>query len=498
MEKAAIKTVLALTIYFTVKYLATFCKLLLNGGCVCLKQSLIFVITDLSSASVILESKVDYFFHFSTFFASVYWLFWLLNECIKVEILMAFFQILLQIAWAPGKGMKDKQWKDYWDVELGVSYIPLEKLDPQVDLVALEDGGTFDDDTMPDWMKNMRGIAQNMPNYMGGPEVVGIPLQAAPVVDQMMLQQGPPPGVPPFGLPPGMAPPGALLAPGAPVLLPGLMHQPRFHGFPPPSFDASQPPPGLRMAFPPPGMGATTTVPNVEGQGQDVEMEIEDQDQDHHRGPPRGNRSRWAGNGSEDDVQSRLRNLASEDNNGGPRSLLDLPPVDGPPQDRGKCGFHLIIAENSLWADVSRRVSTYFCACSKITTPRKIRTAMSILEPYYFQNSTTDLEDHQECAGGLRLDLAAAPGPLRSLDSEAKMRASESLLLITAQDLAEIEADLMTILTKGLPLAEAVAAGVAEAVEVVADLETDRPDLEVMNGLKMSRQRRKNKICFLF
>ena len=37
-----------------------------------------------------------------------------------------------QIAWAPGKCMKEKQWKDYWDVELGVSYIPIEKLDPQV------------------------------------------------------------------------------------------------------------------------------------------------------------------------------------------------------------------------------------------------------------------------------------------------------------------------------------------------------------------------------
>ena len=28
--------------------------------------------------------------------------------------------------------MKDKQWKDYWDVDLGVSYIPIDKLDPQV------------------------------------------------------------------------------------------------------------------------------------------------------------------------------------------------------------------------------------------------------------------------------------------------------------------------------------------------------------------------------
>ena len=38
----------------------------------------------------------------------------------------------ITMAWAPGKGMKDKQWKDYWDVDLGVSYIPIDKLDPQV------------------------------------------------------------------------------------------------------------------------------------------------------------------------------------------------------------------------------------------------------------------------------------------------------------------------------------------------------------------------------
>ena len=46
---------------------------------------------------------------------------------------------LFQLAWAPGKGMKDKQWKEYWEVDLGVSYIPIDKLDPQVDMAALEE-----------------------------------------------------------------------------------------------------------------------------------------------------------------------------------------------------------------------------------------------------------------------------------------------------------------------------------------------------------------------
>jgi len=87
----------------------------------------------------------------------------------------------LQIAWAPGKGMKDKQWKDYWDVNLGVSYIPLEKLDPQTDLVSLEDGGAFDDETIPDWMRNLRSntslTSQQPP--INEATALGLPLQAA-------------------------------------------------------------------------------------------------------------------------------------------------------------------------------------------------------------------------------------------------------------------------------------------------------------------------------
>ena len=62
-------------------------------------------------------------------------LYWLL-------VTTSFFTIALhhfQLAWAPGKGMKDKQWKEYWEVDLGVSYIPIDKLDPQVDMAALEE-----------------------------------------------------------------------------------------------------------------------------------------------------------------------------------------------------------------------------------------------------------------------------------------------------------------------------------------------------------------------
>ena len=55
--------------------------------------------------------------------------------------------------------MKDKQWKEYWEVDLGVSYIPIDKLDPQVDMAALEEVTTV--------MCNMTmTIEQNLQMYM--------------------------------------------------------------------------------------------------------------------------------------------------------------------------------------------------------------------------------------------------------------------------------------------------------------------------------------------
>lgn len=61
--------------------------------------------------------------------------------------------MLKQIAWAPGKGVKGKEWKDYWEVDLGVSYIPWSKLRNQEDLDKVEEGGSIDDDTLPEWTK---------------------------------------------------------------------------------------------------------------------------------------------------------------------------------------------------------------------------------------------------------------------------------------------------------------------------------------------------------
>merc|ERR1719495_930617 len=82
---------------------------------------------------------------------------------------------VMTLAWAPGKHMKEKQWKDYWDVEIGCSYIPIDKLDPQTNMSELEEGGTFDDDTMPEWMKTMRGVAPGSSAAPGsGPGFTGV------------------------------------------------------------------------------------------------------------------------------------------------------------------------------------------------------------------------------------------------------------------------------------------------------------------------------------
>lgn len=209
----------------------------------------------------------------------------------------------ITLAWAPGKGMKDKQWKDYWDLDLGSSYIPIEKLDPQVNMMELEEGGMFDEETMPDWMRSMRGVANRgsippqgpgfpphsdgggMPGMgqlppgmpgMGPPhEMGGMP--PMPPMEGMHPQFGlPPPGGPPglLGHPPGLLPPpGAPLlgAPGGPNLLlrPGFPHPgaPMVSGPPPgfPGFDSSQPPPGVRMPGPGPLPGVLGAPPGMPG-----------------------------------------------------------------------------------------------------------------------------------------------------------------------------------------------------------------------------------------
>ena len=59
-----------------------------------------------------------------------------------------------QLAWAPGKGVKGRDWKDYWEVDSGISYIPWNKLTVETDLEEFEDGGCVDETTLPEFLKS--------------------------------------------------------------------------------------------------------------------------------------------------------------------------------------------------------------------------------------------------------------------------------------------------------------------------------------------------------
>lgn len=107
----------------------------------------------------------------------------------------------ITISWATGKGVKSKEWKDYWDLDLGVSYIPWGKLTAATDFEALEEGGMFDEDSMPEWLKK-----QNQQPNKGKKDGLG----GGGIGDGMFDASQPPPGaasligglplVPPFGI----------------------------------------------------------------------------------------------------------------------------------------------------------------------------------------------------------------------------------------------------------------------------------------------------------
>lgn len=61
---------------------------------------------------------------------------------------MTFCASLIQIAWALNKGVK-QEYKQFWDVDLGVTYIPWEKVKLD-DLDGFAEGGIIDQETVND------------------------------------------------------------------------------------------------------------------------------------------------------------------------------------------------------------------------------------------------------------------------------------------------------------------------------------------------------------
>ncbi|XP_066522849.1 SR-related and CTD-associated factor 4b isoform X2 [Hoplias malabaricus] len=76
-----------------------------------------------------------------------------------------------KIAWALNKGI-GSQFKKYWDVDLGVTYIPWNKLKTQ-EIRALREGGVLDLDTLkPDWASVLEGLPKPVEDTKGGPKGV--------------------------------------------------------------------------------------------------------------------------------------------------------------------------------------------------------------------------------------------------------------------------------------------------------------------------------------
>ena len=244
----------------------------------------------------------------------------------------------------------------------------------------LEEGGMFDEDTMPDWMRTMRGVAHRSSLPPPGPQP-GSHHQADPAAAPLQLAGLPPPGQPglpahlsgpelgglhglppPFlqagpGAGPGLLPhpPGLQLGqPGQLILRPGFPASLAPAGPPPgfPGFDSSQPPPGLPgvlggpallprgppgLLGPPPGLAPAPQQPGLD-LPPNVEVSPGGRGGREPRGGERRERpgrreSRWGraeeereqGGAGGESVASRLQSMAGME--GGPVSLLDLPDI---------------------------------------------------------------------------------------------------------------------------------------------------------------------------
>ncbi|XP_060090323.1 SR-related and CTD-associated factor 4 isoform X2 [Heteronotia binoei] len=182
----------------------------------------------------------------------------------------------IKIAWALNKGIKP-DYKQYWDVELGVTYIPWSKVKPE-DLESSCEGGMLDNETLsPEW-KGIPKKSENQVAQNGG--AVGEAAhneQTSPVAKTLSVQM-PVPIPAPITVPPPQVPPHQ---PGPPMV--GTLQPPTFTpplGMPPPGFGPGVPPPPpppfLRPGFnpmhlppgflppgPPPPINPPVSVPPV-------------------------------------------------------------------------------------------------------------------------------------------------------------------------------------------------------------------------------------------
>uniref|UniRef100_A0AAY4CLH4 SR-related CTD associated factor 8 n=1 Tax=Denticeps clupeoides TaxID=299321 RepID=A0AAY4CLH4_9TELE len=152
---------------------------------------------------------------------------------------------VIKIAWALNKGVK-QEYKQFWDVDLGVTYIPWEKVKLD-DLDGFAEGGMIDQETVnSDWdaQKNAEAAKETQSQAVSveTPAVSSTPSEAfTPSVTMMPMQ---------IPVAQSSVPAVGLVPPSFPVTM--AMPPPGF-GPPPPflraGFNASQPPPGKGRLF---------------------------------------------------------------------------------------------------------------------------------------------------------------------------------------------------------------------------------------------------------
>lgn len=190
----------------------------------------------------------------------------------------------ITISWAAGKGVKSKEWKDYWDIDLGVSYIPWNKLQANTDFEAMEEGGMIDEDAMPGWLKEKMKSASLKKDQVLMPATGGVLYAMADIATGRGAAGGvdttqPPPNGPsqlmqtmvpnPFGMAgvPRMMPPMGMhmppnMVPGMPLGVPPPQIMGMVPGMPPMPLDKTVPPP---TGAPPPGAGFMGHFPPMPG-----------------------------------------------------------------------------------------------------------------------------------------------------------------------------------------------------------------------------------------
>ncbi|XP_070699022.1 SR-related and CTD-associated factor 8-like isoform X2 [Pempheris klunzingeri] len=162
---------------------------------------------------------------------------------------------IIKIAWALNKGVK-QEYKQFWDVDLGVTYIPWEKVKLD-DLDGFAEGGIIDQETVNDEWEAAKNTepAKEATSQPVSSETTAVSNTQTETYSQQVTMM-------PVQLPVAQAVPSAvgLVPPTFPVTM-GI--PPPGYGPPPPfiraGFNASQPPPGFLQAAQTAAMASATT-----------------------------------------------------------------------------------------------------------------------------------------------------------------------------------------------------------------------------------------------